>query len=257
MSTDTATPVVELVGVTRRFGKNYAVRDASLAIHPGEVVGLVGDNGAGKSTIVKMISGYIEPTAGTIKVMGRPVRFGSPREARAAGIETVYQDLAIVDDMALWRNFFLGKELHRRRAGVRWLRVREMVETCDRHLREVGLTSVESSRQTASTLSGGERQSLAISRAIHFDSQLLVLDEPVAALSVRETRRVLDAIEAAKEQKLGVLYIDHNMDHVLPAADRIIIMHRGTISRVVHKGDLTVDELTDAVAESGTAAGER
>ena len=120
-----------------------------------------------------------------------------------------------------------------------------------------GLTSVESSRQTASTLSGGERQSLAISRAIHFDSQLLVLDEPVAALSVRETRRVLDAIEAAKEQKLGVLYIDHNMDHVLPAADRIIIMHRGTISRVVHKGDLTVDELTDAVAESGTAAGER
>ena len=164
MSTDTATPVVELVGVTRRFGKNYAVRDASLAIHPGEVVGLVGDNGAGKSTIVKMISGYIEPTAGTIKVMGRPVRFGSPREARAAGIETVYQDLAIVDDMALWRNFFLGKELHRRTAGVRWLRVREMVETCDRHLREVGLTSVESSRQTASTLSGGERQSLAISR---------------------------------------------------------------------------------------------
>ena len=255
MSTATATPVVELVDVTRRFGKNYAVRDASLAIHPGEVVGLVGDNGAGKSTIVKMISGYIEPTAGTIKVMGRPVRFGSPRQARAAGIETVYQDLAIVDEMALWRNFFLGQELHRRVMGIRCLRVKEMVEICNHHLAEVGLTSVESSRQTAATLSGGERQSLAISRAIHFDSQLLVLDEPVAALSVRETRRVLDAIGAAKEQNLGVLYIDHNMDHVLPAADRIVIMHRGTISRVVHKGDLTVDELSDAVAESGTPAG--
>ncbi len=252
MSTEAVTPVVELVGVSRRFGKNYAVRDASLAIHPGEVVGLVGDNGAGKSTIVKMISGYIEPTAGTIKINGRAVRFGSPRQARAAGIETVYQDLAIVDDMALWRNFFLGQELHRRVMGIRLLRIKEMVDTCNHHLAEVGLTSVTSSRQTASTLSGGERQSLAISRAIHFDSQLLVLDEPVAALSVRETRRVLDSIGEAKEQNLGVLYIDHNMDHVLPAADRIVIMHRGTVSRVVHKGDLTVDELADAVAKSGT-----
>ena len=257
MNTDAPTPVVELVNVTRRYGKHYAVRDASMAIHPGEVVGLVGDNGAGKSTIVKMISGYIEPSAGTIKIQGKPVNFGSPREARAAGIETVYQDLAIVDEMALWRNFFLGQELHRRMLGIRCLQVAEMVRICDHHLAEVGLTSVESSRQTAATLSGGERQSLAISRAIHFDSQLLVLDEPVAALSVRETRRVLDAIEAAKQNNLGVLYIDHNMDHVLPAADRIVIMHRGTISRVVKKGDLTVDELTDAVAESGTAAAER
>ena len=254
MSTATATPVVELVNVTRRYGKNYAVRDANLAIHPGEVVGLVGDNGAGKSTIVKMISGYIEPTAGTIKIQGKAVRFGSPREARAAGIETVYQDLAIVDEMALWRNFFLGQELHRKVLGIRCLRVKEMARICDEHLAEVGLTSVESSHQTAATLSGGERQSLAISRSIHFDSQLLVLDEPVAALSVRETRRVLDAIEAAKQNNLGVLYIDHNMDHVLPAADRVAIMHRGTISRVVNKGDLTVDELSDAVAESGTTA---
>ena len=256
MSSATAAPVVELVNVTRRYGKNYAVRDANLAIHPGEVVGLVGDNGAGKSTIVKMISGYIEPTAGTIKIQGAPVRFGSPREARAAGIETVYQDLAIVDEMALWRNFFLGQELHRKILGIRYLRVSEMARICDEHLAEVGLTSVESSHQTAATLSGGERQSLAISRAIHFDSQLLVLDEPVAALSVRETRRVLDAIGAAKENNLGVLYIDHNMDHVLPAADRIAIMHRGTISRVVNKGDLTVEELADAVAESGTTAAE-
>ena len=255
MNTDAPTPVVELVNVTRRYGKHYAVRDASMAIHPGEVVGLVGDNGAGKSTIVKMISGYIEPSAGTIKIQGKPVHFGSPREARAAGIETVYQDLAIVDEMALWRNFFLGQELHRRMLGIRYLQVSEMVRICDHHLAEVGLTSVESSRQTAATLSGGERQSLAISRAIHFDSQLLVLDEPVAALSVRETRRVLDAIEAAKQNNLGVLYIDHNMDHVLPAADRIVIMHRGTISRVVKKGDLTVAELTDAVAESGTESG--
>lgn len=254
MTIETSTPVVELDNVSRRYGKSYAVRDVSLSISAGEVVGLVGDNGAGKSTVVKMISGYIAPTAGVIKVLGQPMRFRSPKEARAAGVETVYQDLAIVDDMSLWRNFFLGQELHRRLLGIRLLRVKEMVSTCDRHLREVGLTSVESSKQSASTLSGGERQSLAISRAIHFESRLLLLDEPLAALSVRETRRVLNAIERAKERKLGVLYIDHNMDHVLPAADRIAIMHRGAISRIVSRGDVTAGELADAVAESGTSA---
>ena len=248
----TSTPVVELKDVSRRFGKNYAVRNASLSIYPGEVVGLVGDNGAGKSTIVKIISGYIAPTSGSLEVMGEPVKFTSPRQAREAGIETVYQDLAIVNEMSLWRNFFLGQELSRHVLGIRFLRVREMAQICDQHLAEIGLTSVKSSRQNAATLSGGERQSLAISRAIHFESRLLLLDEPLAALSVRETRRVLEAIEAVKRKNLGVLYIDHNMDRVLPAADRIAIMHRGSISRIVQKGDLSVSELADAVASSGT-----
>lgn len=246
------TPVVELKGISCRFGRNYAVRNASLSIHPGEVVGLVGDNGAGKSTLVKIINGYMAPTSGSLEVMGKPVLFTSPRQAREAGIETVYQDLAIVNEMSLWRNFFLGQELFKRVLGIRFLRVREMAQICDQHLEEIGLTSVESSHQTAATLSGGERQSLAISRAIHFESRLLLLDEPLAALSVRETRRVLETIEAAKKKNLGVLYIDHNMDRVLPAADRVAIMHRGSISRIVHKGDLSVSELTDAVASSGT-----
>ena len=250
------TPVVELKDVSRRFGKNYAVRNASLSIYPGEVVGLVGDNGAGKSTIVKIISGYIAPTSGSIEVTGEPVKFTSPRQAREAGIETVYQDLAIVNEMSLWRNFFLGQELFRHVLGVRVLRVREMAKICDEHLAEIGLTSVRSSRQNAATLSGGERQSLAISRAIHFESRLLLLDEPLAALSVRETRRVLEAIEAVKRKNLGVLYIDHNMDRVLPAADRIAIMHRGSISRIVRKGDLSVSELAEAVASSGTESHE-
>ncbi len=249
---ESGAPVVELKDVSCRFGKNFAVEHASLSIYPGEVLGLVGDNGAGKSTIVKMISGYISPTSGTIEVMGAPVSFSSPRQAREAGIETVYQDLAIVSEMSLWRNFFLGQELFRRVLGIPFLRVSEMVRVCDAHLAEVGLTSVRSARQTAATLSGGERQSLAISRANYFESRLLLLDEPLAALSVRETRRVLESIEAVKAKNIGVLYIDHNMDHVLPAADRIAIMHRGSISRVVHKGDLSVDELSDAVAASGT-----
>ena len=249
--------VVELEGVSRRYGKIQAVRDFDLTVHAGEVVGLVGDNGAGKSTVVKMISGYVAPTSGVMRLMGEPVRFNSPKQARAAGIETVYQDLAIVDDMALWRNFFLGKELYRKVFGIRILRIQEMARICGRHLDDVGLTSVESPFQTATTLSGGERQSLAISRAIYFESRLLLLDEPVAALSVRETRRVFEAIESAKAQGLGVLYIDHNMDHVAPVADRIAIMHRGELRRVVGRDELTADELAEEVAASGLAEDRR
>ena len=251
MSVTTKTPVVELENVSRRFGHTQAVRDFNLSIHSGEVIGLVGDNGAGKSTIVKMISGYVAPTSGTIKVMGERVHFRSPKEARAAGIETVYQDLAIIDDIALWRNFFLGREVNKRLLGMRFLQRKMMAEICSEHLNEVGLYSVESPQQTAATLSGGERQSLAISRAIYFESRMLCLDEPVAALSVRETRRVFDAIEHARAKGLGVLYIDHNMNHVLPVADAIAIMHRGSISRILGRDEVSAEELAHIVAESG------
>ncbi|MBQ89908.1 MAG: ABC transporter ATP-binding protein [Acidimicrobiaceae bacterium] len=255
MNSEERVPVLELEHVSRRYGKIVAVEDFSLSVEPGEVIGLVGDNGAGKSTLIRMISGYVSPSSGVIKVMGQETNFRSPKDARAVGIETVYQDLAIVDDMPLWRNFFLGQEMYWKVLGVRLLDVKKMVEICGEHLDEIGLTSVASPHQTATTLSGGERQSLAISRAVYFESRILLLDEPVAALSVRETRRVFDAIEGAKSRGLGVLYIDHNMDHVLPAADRIAIMHRGSLSRVVNRGDLSASELADAVAESGTESG--
>ena len=251
MSETADVPVLELQNVSRRYGKTLAVDDFSLVVEPGEVIGLVGDNGAGKSTLIKMISGYVSPSSGVIKVMGLKTKFRSPRDARAVGIETVYQDLAIVDDMALWRNFFLGQELYRKFLGVRLLDVNKMTQICGEHLDEIGLTSVASPHQTATTLSGGERQSLAISRAVYFESRILLLDEPVAALSVRETRRVFDAIEAAKNKGLGVLYIDHNMEHVLPVADRIAIMHKGGLRRVVSRVELSAEELADAVAQSG------
>ena len=251
MSDTAGVPVLELENLSRRYGKTLAVEGFSLAIEPGEVIGLVGDNGAGKSTLIKMISGYVSPSSGIIKVLGQRTKFKSPKEARAAGIETVYQDLAIVDDIALWRNFFLGQELYRKVLGVRLLDVKKMAQICGEHLDEIGLTSVASPHQTATTLSGGERQSLAISRAVYFESRILLLDEPVAALSVRETRRVFDAIETAKSKGLGVLYIDHNMEHVLPVADRIAIMHKGGLLRVVTRGELSAEELADAVAHSG------
>ena len=251
MSETAGVPVLEIENISRRYGKTLAVEGFSLAIEPGEVIGLVGDNGAGKSTLIKMISGYVSPSSGVIKVMGQRTKFKSPKDARAAGIETVYQDLAIVDDIALWRNFFLGQELYRKVLGVRLLDVKKMAQICGKHLDEIGLTSIASAHQTATTLSGGERQSLAISRAVYFESRILLLDEPVAALSVRETRRVFDAIETAKSKGLGVLYIDHNMEHVLPVADRIAIMHKGGLLRVVTRGELSAEELADAVARSG------
>jgi simple sugar transport system ATP-binding protein len=250
MTEATSHPILELEKITKRFGKVVAARDVDLTISSGEVVGLVGDNGAGKSTVVKIISGYIKPSSGTMKLRGEPVNFSSPSDARAAGIETVYQDLAIVNDVSLWRNFFLGKEVTRRVLGIRFLRSRAMAAICEEQLGGLGLTSVESAWQTAVTLSGGERQSLAITRAIHFESSLLLLDEPVAALSVRETRRVFGSIERAKSEGLGILYIDHNMDHVLPVADRIAVMHHGGVSRIVRRGEMSAGELADVVARS-------
>lgn len=244
-------PVVELDGISQRFGRLTVLSDVSMSLFPGEVVGLVGDNGAGKSTVVKIISGYIRPTSGAMKVLGREVGFRSPREARAAGIETVYQDLAIIDDLSLWRNFFLGRELSLRAGGIRILRRGRMRDICAEHVRQVGVVSVRSPDQPAKTLSGGERQSLAISRATYFESILLILDEPVAALSVRETRRVLEMIEIAKTRGLSVLYIDHNMSHVQPVADRIMVIERGTIARIINRGEASVGELSNIVAGSG------
>lgn len=248
-------PVVELVGIGKSYGSVDVLHDVNLKLYPGEVVGLVGDNGAGKSTLVKIISGFVQPTCGAIKVAGKQVDLKSPRHARASGIETVYQDLAIVDELSLWRNFFLGRELRGSRAQFRLLRRREMRRVCAEQLGEIGLVSLSSIDQPARSLSGGERQSLAITRATYFESVLLILDEPVAALSVRETRRVLQMIEDAREQGLAVLYIDHNMTHVEPVADRVVLIEHGSVARTLVRGEANASELSDIVASSGSPRG--
>ena len=252
MSSDAATsPVLELQGIQKQFGRIEVLRGIDLSVGAGEVVGLVGDNGAGKSTLVKIISGYLRPTSGELFVRGRQQSFASPQDARRAGIETVYQDLAIVKDMSLWRNFFLGNELIRRIFPFRVLRRLEMKTICDQHLRDLGLTSVRSVDEMALNLSGGERQTLAITRSVYFQSNVLVLDEPVAALSVRETRRVMDEIRRARSEGLGVIYIDHNMNHVLPVADRIAVVEHGRIATVIRPSETTAEELADLVARAG------
>jgi simple sugar transport system ATP-binding protein len=248
--------VLELRGIQKRFGRIEVLRGIDLSVGAGEVVGLVGDNGAGKSTLVRIISGYLRPTSGAILVHGEKKSFASPRDARHAGIETVYQDLAIVKDMSLWRNFFLGNEIVRRVFPFRVLRRQEMKTICQQHLRDLGLTSVRSVDEMARNLSGGERQTLAITRSVYFQSNVLVLDEPVAALSVRETRRVMDEIRRARGEGIGVIYIDHNMNHVLPVADRIAVVQHGRIATVIRPSETTAEELGDLVARAGADSDE-
>jgi len=241
-------PVFELRRISHRYGTNEVIFDVDLSVWAGEVVALVGDNGAGKSTLLKIFAGYQRPSAGQLRFSGQDVTFGSPADARKLGIEAVYQDLAIIDQLSLWRNFFLGKELFGHYGPLAVLDRRRMRAETEAALSELGLTRIRSAESPAWALSGGERQSVAITRAIHFGARLLLLDEPTAALSVRETRNVLSSIERARGQGLGVLYIDHNMSHVLPVADRIVLLELGRVVRVIDRGEVSVEELQELVA---------
>jgi simple sugar transport system ATP-binding protein len=244
----TGEPVFALRSVSHSYGRNKVIFDVDLSVWPGEVVGLVGDNGAGKSTLLKIFAGYQRPTSGTLRFMGKDISFRSPAEARAMGIEAVYQDLAIVDQLNLWRNFFLGKEMVRTIGPLRLLLRTRMRREAEAAIAELGLTRIRSAEELVSTLSGGERQSVAITRAVHFGAKLLLLDEPTAALSVRETRNVLQSIGHAREHGLGVLYIDHNISHVLPLADRIVLLELGRVARVIDRGEVSVEELQELIA---------
>jgi simple sugar transport system ATP-binding protein len=247
MTTD-AVPIVEFDGITKYYGPTRALHGVSLAVREHEVVGLVGDNGSGKSTLVKIITGYHKPSAGRIRFLGANVKLRSPAMARALGIECVYQDLALIEDLSLWRNFFLGHELSIGIGPLRYMQRRQMRRICASELDKLGLVHVSSTDGPAGALSGGEKQSLAITRAIHFGVRLLLLDEPTAALSVRETRNVLSVIEQARERGLGVVYIDHNIDHVVPIADRVVLLEHGEVAATFRRGELTGDELRELIA---------
>jgi len=237
-------PLIELTRVSMEFGQLRALEEVDFQLWPGEVVALLGDNGAGKSTLVKIITGYHEPTRGEVRAMGSRVRFTSPAQARARGIETVYQDLALIEELSLWRNFFLGKELYMKVGSVPiFLHRKEMRRRCEEELRRIGITRIRSAEQRVSLLSGGERQSLAITRAVYFGAKILLLDEPTAALSVKETERVFQAIQHARDQGLGIVYIDHNVEHVYRVADRIVVVERGRIIGSYTRGEVGIEEL--------------
>jgi simple sugar transport system ATP-binding protein len=234
-------PVIEARAVSKYFGSVIAIRDVSLAVNPGEVVCLLGDNGAGKSTLIKILSGLERPDEGTIAVDGEPIVFRSPRDAFARGIATVYQDLAVLPQMSISRNFMLGMEPIKRIGPFRFFDEAKAGEIARAELAKIGI-SVNHLRQKVGTMSGGERQSLAIARAEYRGARLLILDEPTSALGVNEAAIVLRHVIRARARGLGVVFITHNVHHALPIGDRFVILNRGSIAGTYPRS--AVDEAT-------------
>ena len=239
----TATPLVRLVGAGKRYGNIIALRGVDLEVGAGEVTCVLGDNGAGKSTLIKIIAGLHQHNEGTYEVEGVPVQFGSPREALDHGIATVYQDLAVVPLMPVWRNFFLGNE---KRRGPR-MDIAFMKQTCKKELLGMGI-DLRDVEQPIGTLSGGERQCVAIARAVYFGAKVLILDEPTAALGVKQSGVVLRYIARARERGLGVVFITHNPHHAHPVGDRFLLLNRGRSMGDFVKGELSREELTTMMA---------
>ncbi len=241
--------LVEMKGIVKNFGKVQALKGVDFSVGREEVVGLLGDNGAGKSTLIKILVGYYQPDEGEIYFEGKRVVFKSPWDSRRLGIETVYQDLALVNLMPVWRNFFLGRELKKKVAGIELLDVRKMKRLSMDYLKTVGI-ELRSPNETVAFLSGGERQAVAIARALYFGAKLLILDEPTAALSVGETRRVLELILETKRRGTSVVFITHNIYHVYEVADRLVILEKGEKIGDYRKDEVTPEEVMDIIASA-------
>jgi fructose transport system ATP-binding protein len=241
-------PVVQARGVVKRFGRVVALDHADFDLMPNEILGVIGDNGAGKSTLIKVLAGAIIPDAGQVLMDGKPVHFKSPMEARSAGIETVYQDLALSPALSIADNLFLGRE--KRRPGVlgqvfRLLDRAEMRREARQHLNSLGLLTIQSIRQPVETLSGGQRQGVAVVRATAFGSRVIIMDEPTAALGVKESRKVLELMLDVKKRGLPIILISHNMPHVFEVADRVHIHRLGKRIAVINPKKFS---MSDAVA---------
>jgi simple sugar transport system ATP-binding protein len=239
--------LLEVDDVSKYFGNVIALRHISAHLDAGEVLCILGDNGAGKSTLIKILSGVHQPDAGRLLVDGEDARFGSPREARARGIATVYQDLAMVPLMSIWRNFFLGAEPTKGVPPVRYFDVRSAKQEARRHLLEMGI-DIRDPDQPVGTLSGGERQAVAISRAVYFGARVLILDEPTSALGVKASGIVLRNILRAREHGAGVVFITHNPHHAYPVGDRFVILNRGQTLGTYGKREIDQQELVRLMA---------
>ncbi len=228
--------VLEAEGLTKLFGRVVGLRGVDLELHAGEVLAVIGDNGAGKSTLIKCLSGAMQPDRGTIKVDGREVQIKSTQEARAHGIETVYQTLAVAPALDIASNLYLAREIRRPGPLGKWLRMldkKAMEEQSAKHIKDLGITTLQNIHQAVETLSGGQRQVVAVARTGAFGSKVAILDEPTAALGVRETGQVLRLVKDLKEQGLGVILISHNMPNVFEVADRIHIQRLGGCAGVI------------------------
>jgi simple sugar transport system ATP-binding protein len=233
--------------ISKLYGNVVALNDISAEVDAGEVTCILGDNGAGKSSFIKVLSGVHRPDGGRLLVDGAEVQFASPRDARAAGIATVYQDLAMVSLMSIWRNFFLGAEPTRGFWPLRRFDVALAKQTVRTQLEQMGI-DIRDPDQPAGTLSGGERQSVAIARAVYFGARVLILDEPTSALGVKQAGVVLRYILQARERGIGVVFITHNPHHAYPVADRFVILNRGQSLGTFRKGEIDRQELVRLMA---------
>ena len=243
-----AVPVIEAVSVSKAFGATTALVDVSLKAYAGRILALLGDNGAGKSTLIKILSGVFPPDRGELRFRGEPVTFTNPAQARERGIATVFQDLAVCELLSVTRNVVLGREPQRGFGPFKWLDMKRADEMARSALHHLGVRWERGLDERGVNISGGERQSLAIARAMFFGSSLLVLDEPTSALAVRQAGRVLDHIAQARDQGQAVILITHNFRHALSVADDLTVLAQGRVAAHFRRDEIELDELTNLVA---------
>jgi simple sugar transport system ATP-binding protein len=248
IQTDDGDYILSLENVSRYFGNVIALKDITLKLRRGEVHCLLGDNGAGKSTLIKTLAGVHQPSEGIYRVDGKPVHFTSPKDALDLGIATVYQDLALVPLLSVARNFFMGREPQKKLFGVLNVMDIEQCATASRaKLAEMGI-NVRDPHQPIGTMSGGEKQCLAIARAIHFGARVLILDEPTAALGVKQSFNVLKLIHTARAKGISVIFITHNVHHAYPIGDSFTLLNRGKSLGTFTKDTISKDEVLDMMA---------
>jgi simple sugar transport system ATP-binding protein len=241
-------PLIEVRSLVKHFGPVVALAGVSLTVLAGEVHCLLGDNGAGKSTLIKTLSGVHRPTAGEFLVEGRPVAFASPREALDRGIATVYQDLAMIPLLSITRNFFMGREPVRQRLGpFSFMDMAHADRVAREEMRRIGI-DVRDPQQAVGTLSGGERQCVAIARAVHFGAKVLILDEPTSALGVAQTSMVLKFVRQVRHKGVGVIFITHNVRHAYAVGDRFTVLNRGRTLGTLAKSEIKLDALQTMMA---------
>ena len=240
-------PIIEARKVSKLFGRIIALNDVSFRVLPGEVTCLLGDNGAGKSTLIKLLSGVYQPDEGQILFAGKRVEFHSPRDARALGIATVYQDLALVPMLSIWRNFFLGSEPEKGQGLLRRYDIDFAKRTVREEMGKMGI-DIRDPGQAVGSMSGGERQSLAIARAIYFGAKVLILDEPTASLGVKQSGTVLRFVAEARQRNIGIIFITHNPSHADVVGDRFTILKRGRVFGSWRREDTNLAELVQGMS---------
>ncbi|MCP4196968.1 MAG: sugar ABC transporter ATP-binding protein [Proteobacteria bacterium] len=240
-------PIIQMKNIEKHFGPVIALGGVSLDLVPSECHCLLGDNGAGKSTLIKTMSGVYKPSAGEIYFEGRPMRFDFPRDAIKAGIATVYQDLAMIPLMSVSRNFFMGNEPQKKIGPISFFDHRHANEVTMEEMRKFGI-NLRGPDQAVGTLSGGERQTVAIARAMYFGAKVLILDEPTSALGVRQTSNVLATVDKVRNKGIAVVFITHNVRHALAVGDLFTVLNRGTTLGTAKRGEITPEELQDMMA---------